>query len=907
MRKLTSVFVIAGLAIGMAASALAEQLVPYEKFTLDNGLRVIVHEDRKAPIISVGVWYHVGSKDEPRGKTGFAHLFEHIMFRGSENFSGSWFETLSDAGATGLNGTTWLDRTNYFQTVPTPALEPTLWLESDRMGHLLGAVTQEVLDAERGIVKNEKRQREGQPYGLVSSRLMAALFPEGHPYHHSTIGSMADLDAASLEDVHGWFKQYYGAANTVIVLSGDIDAATARPLMEKYFGHIAAGPPLFRITSRVPERTRDTSDVMYDKVAQTVLHRAWVVPGWRTQDKALLDLAGYMLGSGPNSRLYKALVEGHELATSVSATVQPFEAASLFDVSVNLRAEAEVADVEQVVASVLAEFIADGPDKSELSRVVNAVEASAIRAMERVGFKGQVLAQGELYAGDPGFVDQDMAWTRQASREDIRQAAETWLSEGSHQLTVLPFGRHSTTAPQADRSRLPVVANSLALDLPEMQETVLSSGIKVVLAERHEVPLVNLSLVFENAGTIAEQAAGIGTSSATFALMNDGPRGIKRSDYTEAQERLGASIGFSASRHNASARLSAIKRNLPESLELLAEAVRWPAFRDEDMERWRVATLQSIENSKSSPNSVARRVLSTAVYGPGHPYAARWDRAAAVTTLELADLGAFHGAMVRPDKAAVFVVGDTTLAEIREELEKVFGSWKAPNTPLPESPAIADVAGRERPRIILVDRPGAPQTSIRAGRLVPSTSHEKSLTLDAANYVLGGGITARLAENLRVEKGWSYGINSGAAPAVAQRLWGISTSVQTDRTAESVVEIIGEIGALTGDEPAMEDELSLFVKSQSLSLPGRFESAGAVVGSMVRNAAFGRPYDWAERRKERLDALILDDVNRLARAYFRPEALTWVLVGDLAVIEQPVRDLSIGEVEVWDTEGRRVR
>lgn len=895
------------LQAAIVVPAFAETLIPHEMFTLDNGLRVVVHEDRKAPIVSVGVWYHVGSKDEPAGKTGFAHLFEHLMFRGSENFSGGWFKTLSDVGATGVNGTTSLDRTNYFQTVPTPALELTLWLESDRMGHLLGAVTQEALDAERGIVQNEKRQREGQPYGLVGSRLMAALFPQGHPYHHPTIGSMADLEAASLDDVHAWFKRYYGAANTVVVLSGDVDAATARPLMEKYFGHIAAGPPLHRITSRIPDRVRDTSDVLYDDVAQTVINRAWIVPGWSSRDRTMLDIAAFILGRGNNARLYKELVEDRQLATGVSAAVQPFEAASVFVVSVNLRAGADRADVERVVDTVIAEFIDDGPERREFSRVLGAIEAAVIRAMEPVGFKGRLLAEGALYAGDPGFVDQDLAWTRQASRQDVRQAAETWLSKGSHQLTVLPFDGQAAGQDQADRSALPSVANTLALDLPDMQQATLSNGIQVVLAERRDLPLVNLSLVFQNAGRIADRDVEPGTSGATFALMNDGPRGMTRAAFTEQKERLGATVRIGASRHNASADLSAIKRHLPASLGLLADAVRRPAFRDADMERWRAQTLQAIENSKTNPNSVAARVLSTAAYGPDHPYAARWEREAAVRALEVADLQAFHRSWTRPDTATVFVVGDTTMTEIVAQLERAFGDWTPPDAPPAVPPAIADVAERSQPRIILVDRPGAPQTVIRAGLLVPSTTNPDALAFDAANHVLGGGITARLSENLRVEKGWSYGIGSGARAAVAQRLWRIQTSIQTDRTAEAVVEMIGEIEALTGAQPATDDELSLFVKSESLSLPGRFESARAVVGSMVYNAAFDRPYDWAEGRKERLDALTLPDVNRAAAAYFRPRALTWVLVGDLAEIEQAVRDLAIGPVEVWDTDGRRVR
>ncbi|MDQ7077275.1 MAG: pitrilysin family protein [Robiginitomaculum sp.] len=285
----------------LTTSALAQAPdinVAYEQFTLPNGLRVVVHEDHKAPIVAVSIWYHVGSKDEPNGKTGFAHLFEHLMFNGSENHPGEFFEPFEQVGATGMNGTTWLDRTNYFETVPTPALDMALWMESDRMGHLLGAIDQDTLDEQRGVVQNEKRQGDNQPYGMAQYRLQYGVFPEGHPYHHSTIGSMADLDAASLDDVKGWFNEYYGAANTVLVLAGDIDAKTAREKVAKYFGDIKAGPPLPHLKSWVPVKAENKHEVIMDQVPQARIYRQWAVPGRSTKDKAMLDLAASILGVG---------------------------------------------------------------------------------------------------------------------------------------------------------------------------------------------------------------------------------------------------------------------------------------------------------------------------------------------------------------------------------------------------------------------------------------------------------------------------------------------------------------------------------------------------------------------------------------------------------------------------------
>ncbi len=350
--------------------------IPFDKFILDNGLTVVVHEDRKAPIVAVSIWYHVGSKDEPAGKTGFAHLFEHLMFNGSENHDAEFFEPFEQVGATAMNGTTWFDRTNYFENVPTPALEMALWLESDRMGHLLGAVTQDKLDEQRGVVQNEKRQGDGQPYGMVEYRQLEGLFPPGHPYRHSTIGSMEDLDAASLDDVHSWFKDYYGAANTVLVLAGDINAETGRALAEKYFGDIPSGPPVKRLKAMVPERTSDTFEVMYDRVPQTRSYRWWPVPGRTTQEKVQLDLAASVLGDGKNSRLYQALVYNNQLASNVNVFVEEHSLASMFTIDVRLKEGSSLDEVNRIIDAEIERFLSDGPSEDELERVKTQADAT---------------------------------------------------------------------------------------------------------------------------------------------------------------------------------------------------------------------------------------------------------------------------------------------------------------------------------------------------------------------------------------------------------------------------------------------------------------------------------------------------------------------------------------------------
>ncbi len=908
--------IVAGLLAATAAASVAfasdGDLIPYERFTLDNGLRVIVHEDRKAPIVAISVWYQVGSKDEPPGKTGFAHLFEHLMFRGSENFGGGFFETLQNVGASTVNGTTSFDRTNYFATVPTPAVELVLWLESDRMGHLLGAVTQQALDDERGIVKNEKRQREGAPYAMADDRMREQLYPKGHPYHHSIIGSMEDLDAASLEDVHAWFKRYYGAANAIVVLAGDIDASTARSLVEKYFGDIAAGPPLHRMTSWVPERSHNTSEQMFDNVAQTAIRRAWATPGTSTKDRVLLDVVASLLGGGKNSRLYDELVEKRKLATNVRASVVSAELGSFFDLTVFVKSGVDPAEVETVLDEIVEDFLERGPDTKELDMRKIALESSAVRSLESVTTKGQLLARGELYANDPGFADKELAWTREASRAEVRQVARNWLAKGYHQLIVYPFGSHTIANSRIDRSQMPGAEGEIVLDFPDMQEAALSNGIKVVLAERPGAATVEMVMRFENAGNNADRTTGPDakpmTAETTFRLMGDGPGNLdSASEYTERQERLGLQIGLWAGRESGWSSLSALNKNLPASLDLWADVLRYPAFREDDMELLREQVLQALEHGKTSPGAVGGRILTYAAYGPDHPYTTVWNREEIVESLEVAELKAFHAARLSPDSATIFVVGDMSLAETVSRLEKAFGDWKVAKGPRKASNDIENVAVSNGPLVILVDRPDAQQTHITAGKLVPSDMDQDALALDAANHALGGGLSARISSNLRVRRGWSYGAGSRAGEALAQRLWRVTAAVQSDKTAESVVEIINEMQALIGDRPVTAEELSLFIKSRTLSLPGRFERATAVLRSMAGNAERGWAYDRAETLEDRLNALQLDDVNEVARQYLTPENLTWVLEGDIAQFEQKIRELNIGDVEVWNTEGERIR
>ncbi len=911
MRLILTFFSAAALVLSPALSpalssaSAADIELPYDAFTLDNGLTVIVHEDRKAPLVAVSVWYHVGSKDEPQGKTGFAHLFEHIMFNGSENYDQDWFGPLEEVGATDLNGTTWFDRTNYFQTVPTTALEMTLWMESDRMGHLLGALTQDKLDEQRGVVQNEKRQGDNQPYGRMEYATLEGLLPAGHPYRHSTIGSMEDLEAASLETAKQWFKDYYGAANAVLVLAGDLDAETGRALAEKYFGDIPAGPPVTQMKANAPKLEVNKREIMYDRVPQPRLDRNWVAPGRTTREAVLLDLAAHVLGGGKTSRLYNHLIDDLQIATSASASNQTQELMSFYSVTVDAKADADRAEVEREMESVIADFLDKGPTADELARAKTSIRASVLRGLEQIGgFGGKAvtLAQGALYADDPGFILTQLDWLDNATRREVLDAARDVMSAGYYQLDVLPYPDHSTTASEVDRTAgLPQVTSTPDLVFPEIQETTLANGVKLVLAERHTMPLVEMAVQFD-AGYAADSVEGgkLGASSFAASMLDEGTKRRSASDIAEELESLGAGLGAGANLDINAVSMSALKANLIPSLDILADVIRNPAFEQAEIDKLRGRWLAGIEQEKANPVQLALRLLPPEIYGEGHAYAAPMTGSGTVESINSLTrdyLVSFHRQWMRPDNATVFVVGDTTMDEIKPLLEDAFSGWTAPSSPVPQK-NVAEVARPDAGKVILVDKPGSPQSLILAAHVAPPSNAPDAVAINAMNDIIGGQFSARVNMNLREDKGWAYGAYTFLQGAKGQRPFMVYAPVQTDKTSESLAELLKELNAYMTTAPATQAELDRTVLNNVRSLPGSFETSSDVLGSLTSSARYDRPWDYPATLKDEYQALSIGDITAAATEVIHPESLVWVIVGDREAIEEGVRALDLGPIEV---------
>lgn len=927
--------------MGLLAASVGDTLprLDYTRFVLPNGLTVVVHEDHKAPVVAVGIWYHIGSADEPAGKTGFAHLFEHLMFSGSEHHAGTYFQPFEQVGATNMNGTTWFDRTNYFETVPTTAVDMALWMESDRMGHLLGAIGQKELDTQRGVVQNEKRQGENRPYGRVDQNILSNTLPANHPYAHDTIGSMKDLDAASLADVKGWFHANYGAANTTLVLSGDITVAQARAKAERYFGDIPAGPPVARQQAWITPLASDRRGVQHDHVAQPRIIRTWVVPQLGTKPAIDLDLATTVLGGGRTSRLYQRLVYQDHLVDDVSAQISPFALASQVQVQADVKQGVDPARVEAVIEEVIKTFLREGPTADELARAKIQMRANTIRQLDDVTQQGFFLAEGQVYRHDPEAFRKDLQQAMAATPADLKLAAADWLGKGSYTLQVLPAtatqnlaaedaavrplpaaaGRpaaiqpakaaYRTTASTVDRSKgVPAVSHFPALHFPTVERARLSNGIQVVLAARHGIPVTEVQLLF-NAGYAADHGGKLGTASFTARMMTESTRQRDSQAVIDTEQRLGAQIHFSTGLDSSSASLSALNDQLQPSLDLFSEMVQQPAFKSEDMQRVRGQWLADIAQQKTQPMSMALRILPPLLYGKDHAYGVPFlgfGTEASIQALQPADLATFQQHWLRPDNVTILVSGDTSLSRIVPALDKAFGHWQAPAGAVPAKP-MATVAAQPKPRVFLINRPDAPQSVVMAGLLAPSTLAPNNLALEVANEAFGGTFTSRINMNLRENKRWAYGAFSMLLDAYGQRPLLFYAPVQSDKTAPSITEVLHEAQGVIGAHPLTAAEVDKIKNNDIRSLPGAYQTADAVLGALGSNALYHRPDDYVTTLASHLQAVQQPQAQAGIVEMVHPQALTWVIVGDLKQIEAPVRALNLGKVEVLDADGKPVQ
>jgi zinc protease len=883
--------------------------IPYTKFVLPNGLTVLVHEDHKAPIVAVNTWYHVGSKNEKPGRTGFAHLFEHLMFSGSENFNFTYINAMERIGATDLNGTTNNDRTNFFENVPTSMLDYILFAESDRMGHLLPVLDQKKLDLQRGVVQNEKRQGENQPYGVTEQLITENTYPSGHPYSWTVIGSMTDLDAASLADVQEWFKTYYGPNNVTLVIAGDITPEVARQKVEKYYGAIPSGPPIAKQEEWTAKRTGTHRGFVQDRVPQARLYRVWNVPRTGSEDEALLDLTARVLGQGKTSRLYKRLVYKDQIATSATASDSNNEIAGQFDMTLTAKPGVDLGTVEKAADEELQKFLKGGPTESELQLAKTQSFGQYARIMERIGGfggKSDILASCQTYQGDPTCYKTYLQRIQAATPASVKKAAVEWLSDGDYVLEVQPYPTDLKAGAPIDRSKPPALGSAESLKLPPMQKATLSNGLKVVLAQRHSAPVVNFSLLITS-GYSSDANAAPGTCSFAQRMLEEGTPTRDSLKIGEELESLSANFNASANLDYSSVSLNALKANLDKSLDIYADLILHPAFSQKEFDRLQKERLAAIAREKVTPFPMALRVLPTILYGKGHPYDESFvgtGSTAAITKMTREDLAKFHDTWYKPNNATLLIVGDTTLAEITPKLEKLFASWKPGDVPTINVPQIP---GPEKDVVYLMDRPGSGQSVILAAQLAPPYNNPDQIPLDLVNDIFGGNFSSRINMNLREDKHWSYGVGSRLIPARNERPFVSFSPVQTDKTKESMAELVREYKDIVTDKPITEAELKDEQANATLALPGSFETVQQLSGAYGTILQYNLPENYYNTFTEKVLAVTPAVANETAKKYIVPGHLVWLVVGDMSKVEPGIRELNIGEVHKIDSDGNPIK
>ena len=909
-------------AVAAPAGATAVPNIAYEKYTLPNGLEVILVEDHKLPVTAVNIWYHVGPANETPGLTGFAHLFEHMMFAATKHVPrGLADQLLEGAGATDSNGSTDFDRTNYFDTVPSNQLELALWTHSDRMGYLLDVLDQTALTNQQDVVRNERRQSvENAPYGIVQEALFHQLFPKNHPYYASVIGSHADIQNAKLDDIKEFFTKYYGPNNASLVIAGDIDKAKTKELVNKYFGSFKSGPAVEKPNVVTPAINSERRVVVQDRVELPRVYFGWLTPSAYTKDDAELKIAAQILAGGKSSRLYKSLVYDQQIAQDVGADQGSAALTSMFTIDATARPGHKPEEIEQALNAELEKLRAEGPTEKEIERARNGIETIMLSQVEKVGGRGvaNLLNEYNQYTGDPGYLAKDIERYRQVTVAGVKRAVDTYLKT---QARVVVYGvpgkpdlgpEVATPAPgkvkaqpgtaiNADepwRNKVPGAGPAPAIKLPQGKSFTLANGLTVIHNYNPAVPLVASQLVVKS-GSGANPLAQPGLSSFTAQLLQEGTATRSAPQIADEVAQLGAFLGTGSGADSSFAQMTSLKATFPQALDLLADVVQHPQFPQEEVERQRASRIGNLAQQRENAGFVAARVEAAALYGPKHPYGyIQLGTEAALKATTRADLQRFWQQHYVPNNAALIVSGDITESELKALAEAKFGAWKAGDV----APSVAATPATSKARLILVDKPGAPQTALRLSNIAVDRKTPDYAPLQVMNAALGGLFTSRLNTNLREEKGYTYGVRSQFQYRSLPGPFSIAASVRTDVTGPAVSETVKELRAMIA-KPLSAKELSNARNSQVLSLPGQFDTNASVSASMANTYVYNLGLDYYTLLPQRFASVTDKQVQQVAKKYLQPEKLIVIGVGDQTKIAPQLAKLKLAPLEVRDAEG----
>lgn len=930
---LTSVLLIACLLSGFAAAASSVASTPapqikFEKYALKNGLEVILSEDHRLPLVAIDLWYHVGPANERIGRTGFAHLFEHMMFEGSLHVGAKQhFHYLEAAGASDINGTTDFDRTNYFETLPSNQLELALWLESDRMGYLLGKLDRERLANQRDVVRNERRQSvENTPYGLVEEELYHQLFPKDHPYYADVIGSHHDIEAARIDDVREFFRQYYTPNNASLAITGDINPEQAKAWVEKYFGSIPSGPPVPKVTVVTPPITSEKRSKVTDQVELPRIYMGWIMPAAYQAGDAESDLLAQILGGGKSSRLYKKLVYEKQIAQAVQVQNQNLRLGSVFELMATAKPGIKLENLEKTIDDELTKLRTEGPTPAELDRARNLIETRIVSGLERLGGFGglaDLLDRYSQYVNDPGYLPKDLERYNRATIADVQRVAEDKLKTsarvviygvpGDRVVDDPPQSKEESTPPKETplagtmpeeswRAKPPTPGPPSKLSLPVASSFKLANGLTVLLVESHQLPIVSAHLVTLS-GSDTNPVDMPGLAAFTTAMLPEGTSRRTSDQVADDAAQIGSSIRFQTISDDSVVAIRTLTPNTDSALDLLADVTLHPKFDSAEIDRIRKQRETDILQIQDDPFQVALGVLLKTVYGPGHPYGYRDEGTIeANRKIQRAELLKMYQQGYAAGNAALVLTGDVTADEARRLAQKYFGDWQGSASrrePLP-------VEGKPSRGVYIVDRPGAPQTFVLIGNLGVPRATPDYAPLEVMNNLLGGLFSSRINNNLREDHGYTYGGFSFFAYRRGTGLFAAGGGIRTDATAPAVHEVFNELERIRATTPT-PDELKLAKGAFAQSLAGLFESSTMTAFTVGELFTYDFPLDYYEKLPAKIEVVSADDVQRVATKYIHPETSVVVGAGDRAKIEDGLRKLTIGPVEVRDYEGRPVK
>lgn len=901
----------------------------YEKFRLPNGLEVILSEDHRLPLVAVNVWYHVGAANEVAGRTGFAHLFEHMMFEGSKHVGPkAHFKYLEAAGANDINGTTEFDRTNYFETLPSNQLELALWLESDRMGFLLETLDHEKLANQRDVVRNERRQGiENAPYGLVDEEVYHQLFPKGHPYYAYVIGSHEDIEAARLDDVRKFFATYYSPSNATLAIVGDFEPAAVKQMVKKYFGTFRPGPAVPAVQATTPKILKEKRVTVTDQIELPRIYMAWLTPPIFKSGDADADLVSILLGGGKSSRLYKKLVYEKQIAQDVSVSNNSAALTSVMTLQATAKPGVKIEDLEKAINEELAALRKDGPTAEEIERARNKIQSQMIRRLELLGGFGGVadtLNRYNHYLKDPGYLPKDLQRYDAVTPASAKALADNMLKDNERVVVYGVPGEkkihdvaktraedekaaETTTAKaenpdEAWRKAAPKPGPLSKLTLPTPTSFKLPNGLTVMLVERHNLPIVTANLVTMS-GSDMNPIDKPGLAAFTAAMLQEGTKNRSALKIADDVDQIGADLSSYSTSDKSEIGLRVLTRNEDSAFSLLSDLVLNPAFDPKEVDRVRSLRMTDILQENDDPNTLARKASYLELYGANHPYGyleSGTEQATKAITRD--DLKKFWKTGYVPGNSALVVAGDITEPQLKQLATKYFGGWTG-SFARPEPPKVTHTASKG---ILIVDKPGAPQTAVRFATVAAPRSTPDYARLEVMNTMLGGLFSSRLNMNLREEHGYTYGAFSTVLYRRAPGPFIAVAGVRTDVTAPAIKETFAEINRMR-DTELTPDELTMAKNAYSLSLAGKFETTAQTAQTVSDLYVYDLPLNYYQSLPASIEAVTAPEVKQVADKYLNPDAMVVVAVGDKAKIEPEIQKLNLGPIAYRDFEGKPLK